>query len=238
LEAIDLLRLVPDLSGEGTERRARLARWVHGLYPGPRWWNAIEPDLLGEHLVATCYSENPRILAGVLDSPNPASIVQPLDTYERAAADHPQLVAGLRPVLSQALGRLCVAAVEQAQTESDLSLLLGGTTLAAALERILAVVAVDPGVLAAALDSLPPRPDLVLGPLALTLNAQMVAVYRRLATANPAANQPDLAMSLHNLSLRLAEAGRHDDAERARSEAVDVEESITRRMRGPSFKSA
>ena len=32
-------------------------------------------------------------------------------------------------------------------------------------------------------------------------------MYRRLAAANPAAYEPDLAMSLNNLSIRLAEAG-------------------------------
>jgi hypothetical protein len=44
-----------------------------------------------------------------------------------------------------------------------------------------------------------------------------------LAAANAAAYEPDLAMSLNNLSLRLAEAGRRDEAERARQEAAELE---------------
>ena len=41
---------------------------------------------------------------------------------------------------------------------------------------------------------------------------EAVGVYRRLAAANPAAYEPDLATSLNNLSVRLGEAGRRDGA--------------------------
>ena len=36
-------------------------------------------------------------------------------------------------------------------------------------------------------------------------------MYRRLAAGNPAAYEPDLASSLNNLSIRLADAGRRDE---------------------------
>ena len=72
-EAVGLLRLLADLGDATAERLGRLARWANALYPGPRWWNPLEPDLLGEHLVATCFTEEPRILAGVLSRENPAS---------------------------------------------------------------------------------------------------------------------------------------------------------------------
>jgi hypothetical protein len=36
-----------------------MSRW---LYPGPRYWNGLEPDLLGEHLVATTYSDSRDVL--------------------------------------------------------------------------------------------------------------------------------------------------------------------------------
>ncbi len=239
-EASELIRLVPDLASAGSERRARLARWAHTLYPGPRWWNAIEPDLLGEHLVARCYGDDRGVLAGVLDRPDPASVVRPLETYARAAVDHPGLAAVLGPVLSGALGRLCAAAADQARSEADLELLLDGTTVARAIERAVVVVPVDPSVLPAALNSLPPRADLVLGPLALTLTAQATEVHRRLAAGNPAAYEPDLAASLNNLSVRLAEAGRRDESETARSESNEIEARNRRRGNGDdsSAKSA
>ena len=46
--------------------------------------------------------------------------------------------------------------------------------------------------------------------------------YRRLAAANAAAYEPALASSLNNLSVRLAEAGRRDEALTAIEEAVAV----------------
>ena len=52
------------------------------------------------------------------------------------------------------------------------------------------------------------------------------------AAANPAAYEPALARSLNNLSNRLAEAGRREDADPARSEAAEVQERVDRR-RGP-----
>ena len=47
-------------------------------------------------------------------------------------------------------------------------------------------------------------------------------MYRRLAAANPAAYEPDLATSLNNLSIRLAEAGRRDEALTAIQDAVEI----------------
>jgi hypothetical protein len=74
----------------------------------------------------------------------------------------------------------------------------------------------------AAVETLPPRPDLILGPLAVTLTAQLTTVYRRLAAQNPAAYEPDLAMSLNNLSVRLGEAGRREEGLTAIQDAVTI----------------
>ncbi|HSV66542.1 MAG TPA: tetratricopeptide repeat protein [Mycobacteriales bacterium] len=46
--------------------------------------------------------------------------------------------------------------------------------------------------------------------------------YRRLAQANPAAYQPDLARSLNNLSIRLGELGRREEGLAAVEEAVEA----------------
>ena len=47
-------------------------------------------------------------------------------------------------------------------------------------------------------------------------------MYRRLAAANPAAYEPDLAMSLNNLSVDLADAGRRDEALTASQDAAKI----------------
>jgi hypothetical protein len=49
-----------------------------------------------------------------------------------------------------------------------------------------------------------------------------VRVWRRLASADPAAYEPDLALSLHNLSINLAVAGRWQEGLAAIEEAVRV----------------
>ncbi|MEA2188304.1 MAG: hypothetical protein QOK16_3315 [Solirubrobacteraceae bacterium] len=222
-QATDLLRVVPDLQDESVRERGRLARWAHGLYPsGPAWWNPLEPDLLGEHLIARTYTDHPAVLTAVLQRDSAHAIVQPLGVFARAAPDHPEFAAALRGILSSQLSALCELAVALAATETNLDLLLGDTTLAAALNRAVTVVEPDPSVLAGVLDALPQRSDLVLGPLALTLTSQLTNHVRRLAAANAAAYEPALAMSLNNLSLRLAEAGRRDEGLAAIEEAVEV----------------
>jgi len=49
-----------------------------------------------------------------------------------------------------------------------------------------------------------------------------LAIRRRLAAATPAAYEPDLASSLNNLSIRMAEVGRRDEALAAIEEAVAI----------------
>ena len=56
----------------------------------------------------------------------------------------------------------------------------------------------------------------------LVASQDAVAVRRRLAAANPAAYEPDLASLLNNLSIDLAEAGRNTEAEQARQDADEL----------------
>jgi tetratricopeptide (TPR) repeat protein len=221
--ATELLRLVPDLADATAERRASLARWAHGLYPGPKWWNPLEPDLVGERLVADTFTDQPSVLAGALAREDPQAIIQPLEVYARAAADHAELAATLRPILSREVGRLCEVAVTQAATGTDRDLLSGNTaTAAAAINRAITTIEVDASALSVALVSLPQRADLILSPLAVTLNTQHVKHQRALAAANPTAYEPSLATWLNNLSVRLAEVGRREEGLAAIEEAVDV----------------
>ncbi|HVX20993.1 MAG TPA: tetratricopeptide repeat protein [Acidimicrobiales bacterium] len=220
--AAELLRLLPDLADANAERRGRLARWAHTLYPGDAWWSPLEPDLLAEHLVADCFTDQPAVLTGVLDRADPTAVVRPLDLYARAVPDHPGLRAALGPVVTQRLGPLCDAAIAQAATETDRDVLLGQKTIASALNRVVGLVDLDADQLPEILDRFPGQPNLVLGSLALTLESRCTAHLRPLAEAHPAAYEPDLARSLNNLSNRLAEAGRREEGLAAVEEAVAV----------------
>ena len=97
--ATDVLRLLPDLRTVDSERVHELARWAADLYPSDGYWGALEPDLLGEYLVATTLTALPDVLRGVLMTTNPQAAVQPLDVYARATPDHPALARALAAVL-------------------------------------------------------------------------------------------------------------------------------------------
>ena len=221
--AVELLRLLPDFSNTDTERRGRIARWVNNAYPGPRFWNPLEPDLLGERLVFDTLTSQPKVLSGVLASDDPVSIVRPLDVYARAAVDYREFAHALQPILNRELRRLCEAAVAQAATaDHDLIYGTSATTAAAAIDRVITAVELDSDAVGTAVSSMPPRADLILNSLAINLTAQRVEHLRRLAATNPAAYEPDLAGSLNNLSLRLPEAGRREEGLTAAEESVEV----------------
>ena len=57
-------------------------------------------------------------------------------------------------------------------------------------------------------------------PGALKTAQEAVDIYRRLAKTNPAAYEPDLAMSINNLANRLSETGDRPGALKAAQEAV------------------
>lgn len=152
----------------------------------------MEPDLLGD-LVATELAGFGAVLGGVLQRADPAALAQPLDVYGRAVVAYPVLRAAVGTVLSTNLEVLCRAAIGQAASHTNLDLLLGTTTAAEALNRVLTVVDVDPAALPAAGNLFPIGADPILGPLALTLTEKITELVRRLAAANPAAYEPDLA---------------------------------------------
>jgi Tetratricopeptide repeat len=220
--AAELLRLLPDLEDATAERRRSIARWAGRLYPGAKWWNPLEPDLVGEHLVAETFTDQPGVLEGVLSFEDPRALAQPLEVYARVTADHPQLKAALRPIISDKLRQLCAVAVAQASTATDHSLVYGDTTTAAAVNRAIISVGVEPEVLPSANDSMPPRMDLILGPLALTLITRLVEHHRALAAVEPDLFERKLAASLNNLSNRLGEAGRAEEGLAAAEESVEI----------------
>lgn len=94
----------------------------------------------------------------------------------------------------------CRAAIGQAASQTNLDLLLGTTTAAEALNRVLTVVDLDPDVLRAAARLFPVGANQILGPLELTLT-EMITDHSRRLVASDLAYAPDLGTSLINLSL-------------------------------------
>ena len=210
-EAVALLRLLPELADAGVDRLEQVARWVHDLYPGPRWWNPITPDFLAEHLVVKCYAAEPGVLAGALHREDSASLIQPVDILARAGARHPEFATALRPVLSPRLKQLCLLALGNSVADTQLPP-PGGTTLLNVLNRLLQVVSVDPAVLPGAADQFSGFHGPRVAPLAATLAEQLVAMRREQAQTDPETYAPLFVESLVFLSSRLREAGRMADS--------------------------
>jgi hypothetical protein len=220
-EAVERLRLLTDLADAPAERLGVIARWAAERYPGPGWWNPLEPDLVGEQLVADEFSDQPAVLSGALAGETPRQLIGPLEVFGRAAGNHPKLAGALEPILSRELRRLCQIAVSQARDEGDSDLIYGkAATLATVLEKAIAAVELDGDALGSAHDTMPNHSNLLLNSLALALNVKLVERHRRPGKADAA--DPILAMALSNLSVRLAFVGRRAEGLVASEESVEA----------------
>jgi len=61
---------------------------------------------------------------------------------------------------------------------------------------------------------------------AMKISEEITSIYQRLATANPAAYEPDLAASLNNLAIRYSESGRRNEAIAPAEKARDIYERL------------
>jgi TPR repeat protein len=89
-EAATALAAVPDLAGDGLEAvRRQIARWLRDLYPGEGWFRPLEPDVLGEALVADVLEEVPELARTLIDSATPAQLDRTITILNAAAREHP-----------------------------------------------------------------------------------------------------------------------------------------------------
>jgi hypothetical protein len=216
----ELLLSLDDLADANIERRRVIARWLASLYPGPGWWNPLEPDLLAEHLVATTLADMREVLVMTLRLERD-SVVRSLELFARAAANYEQLRAALAEVLSESLAGLAQRAVDEVQAQAVLKSALRMESTASALNRLLGIVKADESALSDALATMPQRPDLLLSPLALTLSTDYCDVLRDAARSDEALTSK-VAWALNDLSIRYKDMGRLDPALDAIREAVEI----------------
>jgi len=244
-----LLEVVPDLAGDAALRH-RAARWLHDLYALRGSWIApLEPDLLGEALVAHVLSELPGLAGDLLERADDATAERALTVLTRACAQHRVCRDALRDVLDRHTRRLAPIAIVVAQQAGDPI----GALLADALARhpdselahsllkqipqqtvaLRETAAITATQALAAADQPADRASVLVaqsGRLselgrredALTAIEEAVSVYRELAAVRPDAFLPHLAASLNNQSAFLSELGRREDALTAIDEAVSV----------------
>ena len=204
------------------ERRDRRRNWLADLYPAPpgQEWGALQPDRVGEHLVAATLTDDPRILPALLASSGAAQRYQALTVLARALAN-PTIAAELRDRLGEQLRHVITTGVEDAD--------LAGIALQVATETAdpqplidairASIAPLDTTQLESVARQLPER-SLALADLAAEVTTGLVHRLRGTSTDNEHIDTGGLAEWLNNQSSRLAELGRREDALAAITEAV------------------
>ena len=211
--ATSLLAAVPnqaEVSRVGTEA---LVVWAHRLYAGSGYWNPLRPDLLAEqHLADTAQLSTLTAAAARLSIGQPWKarlLTQLLAELTRGAPTQPALRAALHELLATALpGIVHLAGIADHPELADLASL--------ALE-----LAPQPGLAAWLADQMP-KHSVQLAALAATLTSQQVTHYRAATTGRGLYAADRLAGRLSNLSVRLADLGRREDALAAIREAAGI----------------
>ena len=215
--ASSLLAAVPNQAEVTRIGAEALAAWAHRLYPGAGYWNPLRPDLLAEQHLAdtaqlpTLVTKAARLAAG---QPWEAGLLtQLLAELTRAAPDQPAVRAALDDLLAVALPRIVGLAITADHDEP-------GDLAGLALQ-----LAPQPAQAASLAGQLPEH-SVRLAALAATLASQQVTQDR----ADAHGGEPDaanrLAGSLNDLSLRLADLGRREEALTAIQEAVTIRREL------------
>ncbi len=207
------LGAIPDLSDVPVGHRLGVADWVHNLYQNPvppPWVYPLGLGLLKEQLLATC-PDLTELVARCYEHvrTTPARVAHLLDELVRA--DH-------RPPVGEALDGLLADRLPDAVTHA-----LEGSAAADRFPDLLAdalTLHPQPSAAAACAGLLPTEHcGVSVRRLAATVTGQQVAYYRSQASSDPN-HHSDLAMSLNNLSIRLADLGRPEQALHAITEAT------------------
>lgn len=228
-EGAALLHHVPDLQDATIGVRMAWARWYHRIYPGPRFWNPLEPDLLGEHLTASTLTEFPPTLAAAVDPGRGPNVAQPLIVIARIATTsqttdvYPGFSAAAAHALQNVLPQLTRAAVDEAVDPG--TGLPAGPTIASALAQTVNTLTQHLDEITESLTALPQRSVPHVNPLAATL-LRHHASWLRSPRCESVNITPMLAAALNDLAGRLRLTGDRDGAVHAIREAVDIRRSL------------
>jgi hypothetical protein len=212
-EALTVTRLIPHHGNEPEARQIAIARWLAQLYPpsaspGQLVIAPLEPDRLGEVLTGDLLREHPDLLAAAADTASDRQLAQALTVVARIASDDRIIRDQLRVLLDQRLGDLLRRSF-QATGDELLTASVTATTISQPTD----------GAVSAA-DRFPLTLPVWLHPLAATITGIAVDGLRRRADGEPTA-LGELARVLTNLSVRLGDVGRREEALAVAGEAVD-----------------
>ncbi|HEX3424726.1 MAG TPA: tetratricopeptide repeat protein [Acidimicrobiales bacterium] len=207
---VELLGLLRDLASTDEQYRRAWAHWARQMYGGPWFWYSVGPELVAEYLVGSSLADEPAVIRRALCGQNLEGLVRALERLGWATPQYPELASAVASAVDEELAPLCRQAVA----------VVAKAPVAAALARLIGVCPPDPARLPAVLDDIPTGAGRDVTKLAAVLTEQALAQCRRRAEEESGAHQAALATCLNNLSVRLAELGRPEEALAAVSEAV------------------
>lgn len=213
-EAIALLRLIPGWAVEKANVWEFAADWLHEMYPpsADGYLGGLQPDPLGEHLVALAVRDAPALVRDLLPAGTSGQREHGLTVLSRVAADHGDLRELIVATFAAAARELSVPAIVVAVRAEQPGPLVDG--LRAALDALLADAAsAHPEVdtvlaLAEIADALPP----VTAVLAEYAVAAFAAFVERVEPGPGEASDLTHCAALATLSFRLSNVGRYVEA--------------------------
>ena len=205
-----LLARIPDL--ELAERRGRVARWLHDLYPAAdevdarqrEWLGSVRPDRLAEELIAGELVKHQELIAPLFTGLDEVRAARALTVLARAALTQDRAVGLLGTALAADVDQLAVPALSVAvETNSVVGELLGQVigSMPVARQTLMRVVEESP------------YPSFALA-------APSAVALQRLA--EDSADDTERAGWLVGLSNRLADLGRREEALAAIEEAAGI----------------
>ncbi|MGX1886960.1 acyl carrier protein [Streptomyces sp. NPDC055287] len=223
-QADGTLRRVPTLADQPRDRRDAVSFWLAALFPPSvpgRLWGSLYPDRLAERFIGLRLETDPYLAESLAPAADHLQAAQLLTVYSRAAA-HPDVQGRLDEPLTELCvrhgGRLAPQLIEVAtQTENPGPLL-------AALERITGDLGTDD--LQRLVGLLPPSSQRLANWAAEA--ARRLADRCRDLPQNAPDRLPRLARALNELSNRLSDLGRQEEALAAVEEATDAFQLLAR----------
>jgi hypothetical protein len=217
-EALAIVAHLPGTSDLRADDQRRVTDWVATVYPGS-YWSALQPDLLGEHLVASVLADQPDVFNQAAGEATHGQWKRALTVLSRAALNHPHLRRYITQLVQAHPGEAVIAAIAVAiEVVNPQPLLeatakvIDGTDDRELLRRIAAAV---------------PQHTQVHRDTAALVATALVTSHRA-SEHDEATNLPDLAMWLNNLSVRLGDVGRREEGLAASEEATSVYRELAR----------
>lgn len=228
-QADKVLRRVSGLSDQPKVQRDSVRIWIAGLYPSPdkRPWGILQPDRLLERFIGRHIQRDPDFAINLASKTKKEQVENFLVLLTRASA-HPAFLGTLDATLT----KICVSFPNF--TLSAISVVTqaeNSKPLLEALQQVVENSKTPAKLLIDINDSIPERSH-ILASLAARLAERIAEIYRARVGRTPMA-LTELIMALNNLSVRLSEIGRQDQALEASKEALDQYRKLVSRSRVP-----